>query len=92
VDLREAEWSSYLVDRAEPRTRDGRRPSAAHVSAAGRVVTVWPVKLVLAPRAAREAVVHAEPSGAASAGWPAGWPVPAVAARPWHEAAWSRLP
>lgn len=91
VDLRAAEWSSYLVDRAEPRTRDGRRPSAAHVSATGRVVTVWPVKLVLAPRAAREALAHAAPATGADARWPAGWPVPAVAARPWQDAVWSRL-
>jgi len=56
VDLRGAQWSSYTVDRAEPRTSNNRRPSTAHVQRAGSCIVVWPVKLVMAPRAAQRVV------------------------------------
>jgi glycerol-3-phosphate dehydrogenase len=92
VSLHDAEWSSYPVDRAEPRTADSRRPSAAHVEAHGPVVVTWPVKLVLAPRAAQAASIHADASGAGTDRWPDGWTPPPLAPRPWHEATWTRLP
>jgi glycine/D-amino acid oxidase-like deaminating enzyme len=92
LDLERCEWSSYLVDRAEPRTRDGRRPDAAHVRAHGAIVATWPVKLVLAPTAAREALAHMPGSSGSKGRWPDGWPAPPLARRPWEEATWSRLP
>jgi glycine/D-amino acid oxidase-like deaminating enzyme len=92
IDFRACEWSSYMVDRAEPRTREGRRPSRSHVRAHGPIVAVWPVKLVLAPRAADEAAGLASTTTGDSATWPSGWPVPRVATRPWDHATWSRLP
>ena len=92
VSLQEAEWSSYPVDRAEPRTPDARRPSTAHVQANGSVVVTWPVKLVLAPRAALSAVAHARQDRGGADRWPDGWTVPPLASRPWQDAHWTRLP
>jgi hypothetical protein len=92
VDFSACEWSSYLVDRAEPRTDEGRRPSRAHVRAHGPVVAIWPVKLVLAPRAAAEAARLAPKGSSIAASWPADWQSPRVAQRPWDTAVWSRLP
>lgn len=92
VDFGRAEWSSYLVQRAEPRTGGGRRPSSVHVRAHGAVVAVWPVKLVMAPRAAAVALEHAARGAGGDARWPAGWEAPALAPRPWETASWSRLP
>ncbi len=92
ADLRDAEWSSYDVDRAEPRTAQGRRPAHAHVRVHGPVVALWPVKLVLAPRAAQRAVEAAGAPAFPQARWPAGTPVPCAAPRPWESATWSRLP
>lgn len=92
VDLRAAEFSSYLVQRAEPRTSQGRRPASVHVERNGPIVTVWPVKLVMAPRAAEQAVrLGAAPSRESGGRWPDAAPRPGVARRPWEEAAWTRL-
>ncbi|MEM1165179.1 MAG: FAD-dependent oxidoreductase [Planctomycetota bacterium] len=56
VDLSGAAWSTYEAPRAEGRTRDGRRPPSEVVHVDDRAVTIWPTKLVLAPRAASAAV------------------------------------
>ena len=92
VDLSRAEWSSYLVQRAEPRTTGGRRPASVHVRAHGALVAVWPVKLVMAPRAAAAAVDLAGTPAVHDARWPAGCAVPPLAPRPWETASWRRLP
>jgi glycerol-3-phosphate dehydrogenase len=92
VSLAGTEWSSYAVDRAEPRTPDARRPSSAFVHANGAVVVTWPVKLVLAPRAAQAAAEHARTGRDGTDRWPSGWTTPPLAPRPWHEATWTRLP
>jgi len=92
VSLAGAEWSSYAVDRAEPRIPDARRPSSAHVQAHGSVVVTWPVKLVLAPRAAQAAVEHIRASRDGADRWPEGWAAPPLAARPWQDATWTSLP
>ncbi len=92
ADLRGAEFSSYLVQRAEPRTTSGRRPASVHVRATGPLVTLWPVKLVMAPRAAAQATAASVPPAAGADGrWPTGVPRPALAPRPWEEATWRRL-
>lgn len=89
--MNDAEWSSYPVDRAEPRTPDARRPSSAHVQANGSVVVTWPVKLVLAPRAALSAVAYARQDRGGTDRWPDGWTAPPLASRPWQDATWTRL-
>jgi len=45
-----AEFAAYRVDRAEP-LEHGRRPDDARLLEEGRVLTLWPTKLALAPRA-----------------------------------------
>ncbi len=49
LDLADARMRSVRVDRAEPRTISGLRPDEAFVARHGRVITVWPTKLSLAP-------------------------------------------
>ncbi len=90
-DLGEAEWSSYRVDRAEA-AAGGKRPSDAVVRRDGAVITVWPTKLVLAPRAA-ELVLETlgPPTGLQATAVPDAWPRPPVAARPWEKATWKRV-
>ena len=91
------EWGSWRVDRAEAASA-GRRPEDAWVRREGPVITVWPTKLVLAPRAAEEVLsllgADAAP-GAGRAPEPAdsafaGWRPPPCAAPPWDDpASWS---
>ncbi|MCA9244498.1 MAG: FAD-dependent oxidoreductase [Phycisphaerales bacterium] len=91
VDLSGVLWSSYRVDRAEAENA-GKRPSDATVLREGAVVTVWPTKLVLAPRAAELALREMpEPVGHADIAVPPSWPRPAVAAPPWESATWKRV-
>ncbi len=44
------EWASYRVNRAERATRTGAMPGDVQIVREGPVWTVWPTKLVLAPR------------------------------------------
>lgn len=53
VELGGCEAGEYVVDRAEPRTKDGRRPPRAFAQWSGSICTVWPIKLVLAPLLAK---------------------------------------
>jgi hypothetical protein len=91
ADLRDAEWSSYPVQRAEPRTAGGRRPPSTHVRRHGACVAVWPVKLVMAPRAAAQVVQACGAGSGREVIWPAHVPAPPLALRPWETAAWSRF-
>lgn len=91
ADLRSAEWSSYPVQRAEPRTASGRRPPSTHVRRHGACVAVWPVKLVMAPRAAAQVVQACGAGSGREVIWPAHVPAPPLAPRPWETAAWSRF-
>ncbi len=52
VDLSGARWANLRVDRAEAATPDGRRPDDGLLHHQDRLFTVWPTKLVLAPRLA----------------------------------------
>lgn len=53
VDLSQAEWATYRVDRAERASPRGGRPDTATVVSEGQVITAWPTKLALAPQLTR---------------------------------------
>lgn len=86
--FRETQWSTYRVDRAEA-AAGGKRPNDAWQGCEGNVITVWPTKLALAPRAA-EAVLAALPApdggGCGAEDALADWPRPGVAKPPWDAA------
>lgn len=93
IDLAEAEWSTYQVDRAEGLDEKGRRPDASRVLREGNIVTAWPTKMALAPIAAREILELVSTIGVTAHSrtemCPADWPRPTVAAAPWETAvAW----
>ncbi|MFG0330089.1 MAG: NAD(P)/FAD-dependent oxidoreductase [Phycisphaerales bacterium] len=92
IDFSEVEWSTLRVDRAEPRTADGRRPEEPALSMRGGGIVGWPSKLALAPRLAsmiEEALAGAQcaPTGVVTdeRGVLDDWPRPAVATPPWKE-------
>ncbi len=79
-----AEWATVRVDRAEPATPGGARPSGPHAALEGNVITTWPTKLAMAPELARmiRKLMPPEPrSGAVVSNWPR----PLVASTPWDE-------
>lgn len=91
ITLSGCEFASYLVDRAEPATAGGKRPSHAHADSVGSITVAWPVKLVLAPVLAGEIANSLETSGDSQRSWPRGLPAPHLARRPWDLAEWSRI-
>lgn len=95
LDMRNVAVATHRVDRAEWRTRTGRRPAGPGICRVGPVVAVWPTKLALAPVAAQRVCEHLRstdrgPSGAGRHEL-AGWPAPDVAEAPWacKDLAWN---
>lgn len=85
------EWSTYRIDRAEARTKDGARPDDVQLLRDANVLTIWPTKLVLAPRMTERVLEEwgtvKPPRGladfrAALNEW--NWPAPPIAVPPWE--------
>lgn len=49
IDLSDAKWASFFVDRAEAKQADGSKPNSATVFAQNNAIIAWPTKLALAP-------------------------------------------
>ena len=49
VDLSEAQWGCFAIDRAEAKMADGSRPDGALFIAEDGYIAAWPTKLTLAP-------------------------------------------
>lgn len=84
------EWSTYRIDRAERRTEDGSRPDDVQLVHEQNVLTIWPTKLVLAPRMSQRVQELLGPFDAAAGHsyrtdlTELHWPQPAVATPPWE--------
>lgn len=87
LETPECAWSFYDAPRAEAATATGRRPDDAAVITEGRVITAWPTKLALAPRAAERVIESLEALGLNGAGEPdppgAFGSAPEVSVPPW---------
>ncbi len=86
VDFSATEWSTYAIDRAEPKTPGGHRPPDAAVLVEGNVITGWPTKLALVPQLAKLIRAHlGSPSqGRALSRDAVDWPSPEIALPPWE--------
>lgn len=49
VDFTDAQWSSFLINRAEPRLPNLQRPDTAYVNSQQNLLITWPTKLALTP-------------------------------------------
>lgn len=93
VDIRGVEWATYRVDRAEHSTSGGLRPDDAQCSVDKGIVTLWPTKLALAPRAAALALdavrrANVQPTGPR----PIDGPRPPLGVSPWETVTWTQQP
>ncbi len=52
IDLSDATWATFRVDRAEQRHTLGHRPDTQETVADGKFIITWPTKMVLAPQLA----------------------------------------
>ena len=92
VDDDRLKWGTYRIDRAEqdkhPARKRKSRPDDVTITKAGGLVIVWPTKMVLAPRAARQVSHLFEPgTGAGAPQFPDQSPPP-IAKPPWETATW----
>lgn len=95
IRLSGLEWATYRVDRAEPATQGGGRPSGVFASREGNVITAWPTKLALAPQLAADVLRLFDPPSGRDPDLSAihCWPRPDVAAAPWQtETQWTFVP
>ncbi len=87
---RSVEWSTYRIDRAERRTADGSRPDDVQLLQERNVFTIWPTKLVLAPRMSERVQEELGPipdrlqTEFRQSLLELNWPQPAVALPPWE--------
>src|SRR5690606_40194893 len=58
VRLDDAQWSSFSIDRAEPRQESGRRPDKAFVKPLRNFLVCWPTKLTLTPSLGNEVMAE----------------------------------
>ncbi len=96
LDLTEAQFASYVIDRAERKMGVGLRPDTPQILRDRNVLTCWPTKLAFAPRVAdvlegklrQELRIEPPPTARTPPDWLqacADWERPPVAAPPWAE-------
>ena len=88
MDWRSMEWSTLMINRAEPLMEDGSRPDRPYVQRNNKIITAWPVKLAFAPLVAKEIEdqvrgLGVEPSHSKVV---TGLPKPPLSNLPWDEA------
>jgi len=54
IELKNAEWKTVRIDRAEPAQTEHNRPDSHYVKSILNILVVWPVKLTLTPSLADE--------------------------------------
>jgi glycerol-3-phosphate dehydrogenase len=90
IDLSQAEWGGYRVDRAEQATPSGTRPESVGILCEGNLITAWPTKLALVPYLAERILERVGSIGSesnessAETAIFAAWPRPQVALLPWE--------
>tara|TARA_R110002110_G_scaffold414951_1_gene646772 strand:+ start:68346 stop:69560 length:1215 start_codon:yes stop_codon:yes gene_type:complete len=58
LDLGQAEWHSFFINRAEAKTAGGKRPESASIHQHKNLLLCWPSKLTLAPNLGQQLVDH----------------------------------
>lgn len=60
LDFSAMQWSTLNIDRAEPKQKEGQRPSTSYLFEENNVITTWPTKLALAPNLANDVLKQLE--------------------------------
>jgi hypothetical protein len=58
VNLNDADWNTFFINRAEGKIKGNHRPDSAVLGDEGNVLVVWPTKLTLTPSLADKVVEH----------------------------------
>ncbi len=54
IDFSGVHWSSFMIERAEPKVVGGLRPDSCYLHGDREIITAWPTKLAFAPRLATD--------------------------------------
>lgn len=84
VDLSQAQWDCFPVNRAEPKQSSLVRPDSAFAHAVGNCIVSWPTKLALSPDLADQVLALCEQPGAPKTTLPEELPRPATAQPVWE--------
>jgi glycerol-3-phosphate dehydrogenase len=89
VDLSQAQWHSFFIQRAEAKTPNGLRPESASIHAHLNVILCWPSKLTLAPHLGQQLLEHFRAEGIFAEAEKSSpdlndWPFPGLASSPWE--------
>jgi hypothetical protein len=84
LDFSRARYASFMIDRAENKEPNGRRPDSCFVKEMGNMLVAWPTKLALVPKLAAEIIekLKIEPGKRDTRALRA-WPIPALTAPIW---------
>ena len=89
LDFSEAEFASFMVDRAEPLQANGFKPETSFSQSIQNITVAWPTKLALAPKLADEIMQSIAHVGciphAANIAALSGWPKPSIATPVWED-------
>jgi glycerol-3-phosphate dehydrogenase len=89
LDLSTAEFSSFLVDRAENKQPGGSRPDSCYVKEIENILVAWPTKMALAPQLTKEIIQHLSDAEikprTADIRELRAWPIPALAKPIWDQ-------
>ena len=86
LDFSAAEFSTFMIDRAEPKQKSGFKPETAYSRVVANITIAWPTKLALAPQLAAQIMhdLHSVTSKAADLAALSTWPIPALATPIWE--------
>ena len=90
LDFSAAEFTSFMVDRAEPLQKAGLMPDGAYTKVIENMIIAWPIKLALAPRLADDIMRHLQQSHLMPHLFDTrelrSWPMPPLAKPIWEDA------
>lgn len=89
LDFTGAEFATFMVDRAEPRQKNGFKPETSFSKSVNNMIIAWPTKLALAPKLADEMMQYIINAQWASKMFDTrelrSWPMPPIAPPVWEE-------
>lgn len=90
LDFTQAEYAAFMIDRAEPKQKNGLKPETSFIKTIHNMIIGWPTKLCLAPKLAYEMVKQLEAlqltSQLSDVRALRAWPMPPLAKPIWEDA------
>jgi len=90
LDFSAAEFTTFMVDRAEPKQKNGFKPESTYMKNIQNMIIAWPTKLALAPRLAQQIMAYLHDVQVTAQMFDIrelrSWPMPPLAKPIWEDA------